>query len=185
MYMYLITAFKPFSGRPINGSQTLLNHLKCDQRFGFIEFHSLEVSWDSFDGLFESIQKRKLKGIIGLGEGRSENIRIKKLGRNYADGKDERSVIKNEEKTIKHGADILKSRISLPNGLDIEESKNAGVFLCNYELFHINSLWLDVSGFIHLPQQKEIEEKDYLNTVKDPIAKITLYNFTNPYPKDT
>ena len=96
--MYLITAFKPFSGRPVNGSETLLNHIKCDQCFGFIEFHSFEVSWDSFDGFFQSIQKRKLKGIIGLGEGRSENIRIEKLGRNYADGKDERSVIKNEEK---------------------------------------------------------------------------------------
>ena len=80
------------------GSETLRNHLKCDQRFGLIEFHSLEVSWDSFDGFFESIQKRKPKGIISLGEGRSENIRLEKLGRNYADGKDERSVIKNEKK---------------------------------------------------------------------------------------
>lgn len=182
--MYLITAFKPFSGRPVNGSETLLNHIKCDQCFGFIEFHSFEVSWDSFDGFFQSIQKRKLKGIIGLGEGRSENIRIEKLGRNYADGKDERSVIKNEEKIIKHAADSLKSRISLPNGLDIEESNDAGVFLCNYELFHINTLSLDVSSFIHLPQQKGIEEEDYVNTVKDPIAKIILHNFSNPCPID-
>ena len=149
-----------------------------------IEFHSLEVSWDSFGGFFESIQKRKPKGIIGLKEGRSENIRLEKLGRNYADGKDEREAIKNEEKIIKHGADSFKSRITLLNGLDVEESNDAGVFLCNYELFHINSLSLDVSVFIHLPQQKGIEEEDYLNTVKDPIAKINLHNFNNPYPID-
>ena len=66
--------------------------------FWLDQIHSLEVSWDSFDEFFESIQKRKPKGIIGLEEGRSENIRLEKLGRNYADGKDKRSAIKNEKK---------------------------------------------------------------------------------------
>jgi pyrrolidone-carboxylate peptidase len=142
-----------------------------------VNFKLLDVSWASFDRFYQQIIKSDVSGIIGFGEGIKESIVVELIGKNISSGVDEFGVsrdnliISDQEPATNH------SRIKIPNNRNIQESHDAGEFLCNYELFHLNTIDSEISGFIHLPVQGETPDEKYLSLLKPTVLDIVNYNF--------
>jgi pyrrolidone-carboxylate peptidase len=176
---FYITGFKPFKGRPKNGSETLVNSLRECPGLEHVDFRVLDVAWESFDAFFREIEGMDLAGIIGFGEGKEPSIVIERVGHNMSTGTDEFGVSKEDVAINSEWAPTNASRIRMPQGghMGVEESSDAGRFLCNYELFHINSLDLATSAFIHLPLQQEMPDDEYVALLQPTILEILNHNF--------
>ncbi|WP_372846311.1 hypothetical protein [Pontiella sp.] len=176
---FYITGFKPFKGRPNNGSETLVNSLRACPGLGHVNFKVLDVAWESFDAFFRELEGVDLAGIIGFGEGKEPTIVIERVGHNLSSGIDEFGVSKEEEAINGEWAPTNASRIRIPPGghLAVAESSDAGRFLCNYELFHINALDVATSAFIHLPVQQDMADDEYVALWQPTILEIVHHNF--------
>lgn len=182
--MFYITGFKPFTGRAKNGSETLVNSLSRCPSLKHINFKVLDVSWDRFDLFFQEIESLNISGIIGMGEGQETSIAIERIGRNRSSGTDEFGVIKEDVRINPELESTNHSRIRIPasNRTGTEDSYDAGSFLCNYELFHINTLNTHTSAFIHLPPQQDMPDDEYVESLQPTITEIVLHNFMPAKP---
>lgn len=178
--MFYITGFRPFKGRLKNGSETLVNSLSKCSGLEDVSFKLLDVSWDGFDTFFREIEGLDLSGIIGFGEGKEPSIFIEQVGQNTSSGTDEFGIHKEGDKINPERASTNNSRIRIPKGRHIEvmDSCDAGAFLCNYELFHINTLDLATSAFIHLPPQEDAPDDEYVSLLQPAILEIVLHNLS-------
>lgn len=166
-------------GRAKNGSETLVNSLSQCVSLKDINFKALDVAWSAFDRFFAEIKERKVSGIIGFGEGKGPGIVIERIGKNIASGTDEFGVTKTNAK-IHEGEPLSNSsriRIPLEKNLKVVDSRDAGDFLCNYELFHINNLKMATSAFIHLPPQGDTPDDVYIDLLRPAVLEIVHHNF--------
>ena len=182
--MFYVTGFKPFNGRAKNGSETLVNALSACPELAHVTFKVLDVSWGGFDSFYTELAGSDVTGIIGMGEGGGESIVIERVGHNIASGMDEHGVEKKGAVICPDHGPTNTSRISIPVGVraQIKDSRDAGRFLCNYELFHINTLPVDTSAFIHLPPQGDVADDVYIESVYPTVVEIVQHNFVSQKP---
>ncbi|MCH2176633.1 MAG: hypothetical protein MK193_12990 [Lentisphaeria bacterium] len=174
--MFYITAFGAFIGRYKNGSETLVRSLLKDPLFVDIEFRILPVTWQDFDSFFEAIKHQEITGIIGFGEGSEPSVVVECTGQNIASGIDEAGFEKTDVPINHTLPETNGSRIVGVDELGIQKSDDAGQFLCNYELFHINSLNIQTSAFIHLPPQLDTPDNLYLSKIRTIVIELLKRN---------
>lgn len=166
-------------GRAKNGSETLVSSLSQCVSLRPINFKVLDVAWSAFDQFFAEIKGRQVSGIIGFGEGKGPDIVIERVGKNISSGTDEFGVTKTNAKIDESDVFTNSSRIQIPldKNLKVVDSRDAGDFLCNYELFHINNLDTATSAFIHLPPQGDMPDDVYIGLFKSTVLEIVHHNF--------
>ncbi|MEM0966490.1 MAG: hypothetical protein AAGJ81_10110 [Verrucomicrobiota bacterium] len=175
--MFYLTGFKPFQGREKNGSETLMDSLSQESSLDYVHFNTLEVSWEAFDDFYQQLCETTVSGIIGFGEGERESIVVELVGRNICSGVDEFGVKRRNQRINDREPSTNPSRIRIPANRNIIESGNAGDFLCNYELFHLNRIHTPISGFVHLPPQGGTSDEEYLSAIKPTVMDIVSCNF--------
>jgi pyrrolidone-carboxylate peptidase len=188
--VFIVTGFKAFDGRGKNGSETIVNALQKDPAFATVTFRILDVAWGPVDRFCADLKTHaKIRGVSGIGEGFPHVVTIEMYGRNTANGKDEAGVEKTKERIDPAQPEVLHSRMkyaisdAVAYQLPLVINNNAGDFLCNYELFHLNGTAVPVSGFVHVPPQGEVADEQYVQIVAPLVKDILLQNVDGAGPK--
>jgi pyroglutamyl-peptidase len=171
----LVTAYKPYQGRGVNGSSTILRWLRLHWPVG--QFHSriLPVAWEKAPVILEKLlQRHRPRRYLGLGEGQPGRCAWESVARNHQQGTDESglhrapSPICPQSEPQRHSTwpapphDVAQM---LPN-IPLVLSTDAGGFLCNHVLWTAlgpqpaNSL--TQVAFLHLPPQESTSDRDYI-----------------------
>jgi len=162
----LVTAFKPFAGRPTNASSLALGALKND--FTHIHVRTLPVDSVAAPSLLkQAIRKTLPDALIMLGEAAgSQEIRLETIAWNVLDFQIPDSAGRQPTRTeiIRSAPSQFRSTLPISKihatlaaaGHDTVISVDAGRYLCN-QLFYIARHHLEtqkipcLAGFIHLP----------------------------------
>lgn len=154
----LVTCFEPFNKQNINYSYEVL------KRLNNVDKVVLDVIYDEcYYQLKEQYELEKYNLIIALGEARSRNVlTIEKQAINLSSCSlpDNNDVIKQNEKIINNGKDIIVTKINYNLLKEIGElSDNAGKFVCNNLYYHLLNDYVDKSLFVHIPNCNDDSEK--------------------------
>jgi pyroglutamyl-peptidase len=167
----LVTAFGPFAGRGVNGSETVARSL--DQRLiagARVQMAVLPVLWGEPERrLPELVQRWRPVLLIGLGEGNPGRIAVEQIGRNRA-GKylDEAGKPPTSATLVADGPAQRPVRLAFfatwfaNAAIPVVASQDAGDYLCNELLYTALGTSVKLVGFIHLPPQGEVEVQEYV-----------------------
>lgn len=193
----LITGFKPFAGRPTNGSATMATWLGRELGSS-VHVEVMPCTWDQPDGLISRVvQGRHWRALIGLGEGWPGLINVEQLARNCREHAD-------EAKAEPPGREIEPGASDLRRGLRLESawfdtlptvsaqneglyglagvllSSNAGTYLCNHVFYRFAQRRdVPVAGFIHLPVQGELGDAEYITRFGPTVRIIVERNLAS------
>ncbi len=168
---WLLTAFEPFAGRPVNNSESVLKEIvrlsELETDFGIrlhprllpVEYSQCtETLLDQVDYL--SLKGVKIEGVLSIGEG-AEEFKIETRANNLDDVPDladnagvtrSKSPIFNDLET---GA-TLPLRFPFDAFSRIRSSVNPGYFICNHLCARMARHWQGPHdpwfGFIHVPR---------------------------------
>lgn len=147
----LLTAFKPFNKSLNNYSEEVIKHINN------VEKKVLDVVYDQcYEILKSSFDLDTYDLIIALGEARSRSvITLETQAKNIASCslKDNSGVLKQNEKIILDGKEIIKTEVDITKFENIiEYSNDAGKFVCNNIYYHLLTSHPDKSLFIHIPE---------------------------------
>jgi pyrrolidone-carboxylate peptidase len=176
----LITAYKPFAGRKVNGSETMAGWL--GRELGpRVRIEVMECTWGQPEALVERVVKGKTwKAIIGLGEGWPGLINVEQVARNARAGADEAKAPPAEDVIAPGGVDLRRGlrldsawfkELPAPGpenaplgGLaGVVLSSNAGTYLCNNAFYrYAQQTAVPVVGFIHVPIQGDLADADFI-----------------------
>jgi pyroglutamyl-peptidase len=166
----LITAFKPFAGRGVNGSATLAYALERQGVPGHrLAVQIIPVIWGEPERVLpETVQRLRPVLVLGLGEGHPGRIAFERFARNRANGPDERGKPPPSHRILAMGLEKRRSTLGFDaawfTGLahPMTTSDDAGDYLCN-NLFYV-ALGLDAArtGFVHVPPQGDTPETTYV-----------------------
>ena len=168
---WLLTAFDPFAGRPVNQSAAVLKEVLrlAQAEDGFtLHLHSciLPVEYDRCTpALLEQVSTLRdsgihIEGVLSIGEG-AEDFKLETQANNLDDVAD-----------LADNAGVLRSRSPIFSDLDpagtlplrfpfaafsrIRTSVSPGFFICNHLCARMSRQWSDPSdpwfGFIHVPR---------------------------------
>ncbi len=189
----LVTAYQPFQGRTVNGSQTLLKWAKTSSRNGRwpgldLRTRLLPVAWKgALQGLRHSLSLARSvwsglgpEFLLGIGEGKPHRIAWEQRAANQAVGKDETG--KEGPGAINPvGPAYLNSHWPFPDTLPtslpphtfpIEESLDAGTYLCNRLLWESLEKITPRAAFLHLPPQMEKSAELYLQDLTPVLDRV-------------
>lgn len=175
----LITAFKPWKGRPTNITQDIVTELEDDLRSMSVDTTILDVSYEAVDEFTRNLDVTTYSNIISLGIMRQNRppIRFETRARKLSVKPDDfglHPVFNNSAADIYPVSDALlgiKQNLRL-YPYDMGISDNAGGYVCEYTLFrmlektaHSNT----GAAFIHFSNEDKAEKKalllDYLNVL--------------------
>ncbi|MBP0726987.1 pyroglutamyl-peptidase I [Bacillus sp. RG28] len=173
MKKLLLTGFEPFLDFTINPTEQIVKALDGEKIGPFqIVGKKLPVDFSSSGSILLKEYYEVMPDIIislGLAAGRT-TITPERIAINCKDGeKDNRGIIKKDEKIVENGPDGLFTTLPIREIVDglnemnipAEISNSAGTYLCNlvmYEMLHhlkIHNTSLP-SGFIHIPASHEM-----------------------------
>ena len=180
----LITGFKPFAGRPINGSETLARSFEGEEIAGHqVIVKSIDVAWGAPEQFLPEWQAEySPSAVVGLGEGSGAVLRLESVGFNRAEGIDESGNEPPHAPCLDpEGPQSRQSTLQFSpkdNGTSApwEFSEDAGTFLCNNWLYTALDLFSVPTGFIHLPIQGDSPGSDYVNSLKPLLTDIIAAN---------
>jgi len=147
----LISAFKPFNNSKNNYSEEVLKYIENVDKI------VLDVIYDkSYETLLNSYNLDDYDLIIALGEARMrKTLTLETQAKNIASCslKDNIGVLKQNEKIVINGEEILKTKMNISKIENIIElSSDAGKFVCNNIYYHLLYNYPDKSLFIHIPE---------------------------------
>ncbi|MBP7950131.1 MAG: hypothetical protein KA004_10775 [Verrucomicrobiales bacterium] len=168
----LLTSFKPFAGRGINGSSTVLCWLRRHLPAGTAQTRILPVTWEQAPRFLQNcLQRGRPRWFLGLGEGKSGQVAWETLARNRMEGTDEIGCEGPAGSICPQSPDSLASTLQLrsPSSwalpVPLVRSSDAGTFLCNRILWEVlRHFPATQSAFLHLPPQGNMRSADYART---------------------
>ena len=184
----VVTAFQPFAGRGVNGSETVSRALMENQEALLPEDsalgsyrlvrHSMPVRWGITEQQIPNlVMRHEPQVLIGLGEGHPGRIAIEGRAHNLAQGLDEDgneppAHLGNMVELWRPARWQITSDTITSGGVPIIRSDDAGTYLCNAWLWQASATAVPVVGFIHLPPQGEMNDDEYLKLVLGPVQEI-------------
>lgn len=182
----LLTGFKPFQGRAVNGSETLVGAISgkviSEHR---IETEVFPVSWDSLlHRLENSIARVDPVLILGLGEGKKDYPCFENFAVNQAEGPDVDGRVPGESLFEHFDLPVRKTSMACEKswftGLPtpVARSENAGAYLCNFLFYKAIALSNARVGFLHLPVQKDVSDPNYVSTFIPIIYRLISKNIS-------
>lgn len=165
----LLSAFKPFNNCKNNYSEEVLKYIRNADKI------VLDVIYDkSYEILSNNYNLNEYDLIIALGEARSRKVlTLETQAKNISSCslKDNSGVLKQNEKIIINGEEILQTKVDISkiNNI-IELSTDAGKFVCNNIYYHLLYNYPNKSLFIHIPEcnnniDNYIKYADTINTI--------------------
>lgn len=180
--MILITGFEPFDGRTRNGSETIARYLDGRQTGGeVIESTIVPVVWDEIEEFCKNtLANTDAVLILGFGEADCPRPRFERLARSQCIGIDNNG--RSAPVVNSNAAPVACERLTcesdwfddIDNSIDISE--DAGAYLCNWYLFHALKHAAAPAGFIHVPIQRELADRDYVSAFGPCIEKFIDMN---------
>lgn len=179
----LITAFKPFVGRGVNGSETVAKAI--DQRLiagARVQVLILPVHWGEPElQLPLAVAKWKPVLLLGLGEGLPGHVALERMARNHAAHSDEANTP--APATLDpSGPASRASRFACDlswftaNTVPVQLSDDAGNFLCNSLLYTALAQPVAHAGFVHLPPQGEVAGQEYVESLLPIVVTVIERN---------
>lgn len=177
----LVTAFGPFAGRGVNGSETVARGLDGrvigDAR---IAVRVLPVRWGEPERILPAaVAELRPVAIIGLGEGHPGACAFETVARNLARGADEAGTAaparlgdaaERERRTT-----LAIDRASFPVDM-LRVSDDAGSYLCNALLWTALAQPVPRAGFVHLPPQGGESADAYRARIEPVILRVVEAN---------
>lgn len=190
----LLTGYRPFAGRTVNGSETMVRWL--GQQLGAqAQVEVMRCEWGEPEALVARVVTgHPWRAVIGLGEGWPGLINVEQHARNLREGADERGVQPAQRIIDDQGGDLWRGLrldsawlAGLPaptadndrlGGLTgVVLSANAGTYLCNNALYRYAQLReVPIVGFIHVPIQGAMADSDYLARYGETVRRIIVGN---------
>lgn len=183
----LVTAYGPFAGRGVNGSDTIASALDGRTIAGHrIATAVLPVTWGE--------PQRQLPGliaehqpvlVIGLGEGWPGRIAVEHVGYNQQAGRDERGADPATVTIETDGPDLRRSRLHFDaawfstSRIPVVSSEDAGRYLCNSLLYSVLGATNQPAGFVHLPPQGDVASNRYRQVIEPVIVGLIERNLAS------
>jgi pyroglutamyl-peptidase len=167
----LITAFKPFDNRGVNGSETVAEALRAGEPGIQLKVLVLDVAWgEPAAKLPALVQQLRPRVLIGLGEGHPGQVCVERVARNQRVGRDVFGKTPPDRFVDPAGPPQRQGTLrfdpawQLSREIAVTTSDDAGTYLCN-ALFYtaLGDLGVAVGrvGFVHLPPQGAAADADY------------------------
>lgn len=181
----LVTAFKPYAGRGVNGSETVAKALAGTLIAGArVQVAVLPVVWGEPERqLPVLVESLKPVLILGLGEGWPGKIAVEQVARNLAgDLADEAGQKPPAAKLDAAGPDQRPARLAFEAAwfahaaVPVVSSKAIGDYLCNELFYTALGTPVKLVGFIHLPPQGKMSDEDYLGKMRPVVITIVEKN---------
>jgi pyrrolidone-carboxylate peptidase len=170
----LLTAYKPFDGRAINGSATLLAWAKRHQARWSDHYDTrtllLPVEWTAaVNRVRSAIIRFRPDVLLGMGECRAEHIAWEQRAHNQAVGRDEAGEDRNgpinptlpDHLDARWPVDFSNEETRWP----IVQSQDCGKYLCNRILWEAIQSNVPKAAFLHLPQQRQTPNVEYIHGI--------------------
>lgn len=164
----LITAFKPFANRKVNGSETVAEALRNDVPGVQVKVLILDVGWKEPPAKLPiMVQKLRPRVLIGLGEGRAGSVMVENVAHNHRIGPDVFGQPPPDRLVEKGGPLERRSTLvfntawQLSREIAVASSDDAGDYLCNALFYTALGLEAPRIGFVHLPPQGNEDDKAY------------------------
>jgi pyrrolidone-carboxylate peptidase len=179
----LFTGFKPFAGRPVNGSETVVKFLHSSASPFTVRTLILDVVWGEAERRgIAAIKSFGPDMVYCLGEGEAGVVKLETVGVNLRGGTDNAGASAGGE--IEKGGPARRlSRFCCAMtycqdyAFPVSISTDAGLYLCNNALYSF--LGTDVRRvlFAHLPPQGTVPDKDYTGAIIPIVKDILRSNF--------
>lgn len=177
----LITGFRPFDGRSLNGAETVARYLHGTIIGGHrIETRLINVVWDDVTRFCEqTLPQTKAKFVLALGEADRPWPTFEAIGRFAADGDD---VSGGPAPLCGTGSETRESQLRFePEWFDdLAEaprlSDDAGAYLCNWMLYNGVEHCASPLGFLHLPVQASTECEVYTERFAPVVRRLIEKN---------
>ncbi len=165
----LITAFKPFAGRLLNGSFTLLTAVEKAGWNWDIHTLLMDVVWDApEEELLPLIGSINPHMVIAMGEGNPRQIALETRARNIRNGVDNQdrnqqgTLIDCQSPEFRSARFEFQYSTALPIRTPVVLSRDAGAFLCNNTLYALLGTPVPKALFLHLPPQEDTPDDEYV-----------------------
>lgn len=179
----LVTGFRPFDNRSVNGAETLARSLH-GAKIGEarVETRLLNVVWRDVDRFARRVlPNTSATFVLGIGEADRPWPTFETLGRPVCDGLD---VLGNSNPDGLSGQSARQSQLGF--GLDWfddsdaapRESDDAGAYLCNYLLMKGLEHSTVPFGFLHVPVQGDRSNADFVKRYQPVVRALLTHNLT-------
>jgi pyroglutamyl-peptidase len=179
----LITAFRPFAGRQVNGSQTVVEHLRTAVPGVRLEVLLLDVAWSAPGSTLPArVAELKPRLLIGLGEGHPGRVCVERVARNQRVGADVTGQPPAERAVDAAGPAQRQGTLrfdpawDLGRGIPVTTSDDAGTYLCNALFYTALGLPVERVGFIHLPPQGDEDGAAYAGRLAPIVRELIRRN---------
>ncbi len=164
----LLTAYGPFAGRGVNGSETVARSLDGSEIAGArVQVLVLPVRWGEPERVVPAaVQRLHPVLVLGLGEGWPDTAAVERQAVNRAAGADETGIAPpaslDSAGPATRLATILFERTWFAADAPIRVSADAGTYLCNNLLYVATAQPVPAAGFMHLPPQGDTPAAAYI-----------------------
>jgi pyroglutamyl-peptidase len=163
----LLTAYGPFAGRGVNGSETVARGLDGAELAGArIRILVLPVRWGEPERVLPAaVADAHPVLLLGLGEGWPDAATVERQAVNRAEHADEAghpppAALDSAGPAVRH-ATLRFDRTWFPADASLRPSDDAGTYLCNSLLYVATAQPVPRAGFMHLPPQGETPVAEY------------------------
>ncbi len=176
----LLTGFRPFDGRGINGAETIARYLHGRKINGHrVESRLINVVWNDVTRFCErSLPTTQAKFVLSLGEADRPWPTFEAVARPHADGAD----VAGRAAPACPNPDTRDSRLHFETEWfdDLAHaprlSDDAGAYLCNWMLYHGLIHAAVPMGFLHLPVQGTISSEVYQQRFEPVVRRLIEKN---------
>ncbi len=167
---WLLTAFEPFDGEPVNSSQILVELIEASKtKLDFDVNSKIPVTYsDSWPTLQMVLKNKAYSGVLAFGQSAGrECISLERVALNWIDSltPDNAGQVHCNVPVVEGAPEVLWSRIPWetfePSSL-IKRSYSAGTYVCNhlfYQLLYAHLKNPVLCGFVHVPRIENEQHK--------------------------
>ncbi|HUI91258.1 MAG TPA: hypothetical protein VLX68_03325 [Chitinivibrionales bacterium] len=179
----LFTAFKPFAGRPVNGSETIIKFLKTWKSPYKIKTVVMDVLWGEVEraGL-AAVKSFGPDMVFAVGEGNGDFVKLETVGANLRGGADNAGETATGE--IEQGGPSKRLSRFCCSMTDPREfafpvsiSADAGIYLCNNALYTFLGTKVRRVLFVHIPPQGSVKNEKYTGAILPIVKDLLKSNF--------
>ncbi len=180
----LVTAYKAFAGRGVNGSETVATALDGQIIAGHrIATLVMPVRWGEPErSVPNAVAQRHPTMVLGLGEGYPGKVTVEFTARNKAEYPDEEKKLPPSVELLKDGPVTRAARFTFDaawftgSKIPVLRSDDAGAYLCNDCLYVGLGTEVPIVGFVHLPPQGDVTSEDYRALLVPIVTEIVTRN---------
>lgn len=177
----LITAFRPFDGRTINGAQTIAQSLQGESISGLdVQVCLLRVCWRSVEVFAnQTLAAVQHPLVLALGEADRTQVCVETRAHGVCEGED---VLGQPPPRSDADLPSVASRLDFSTDwfadhrVSVVSSSNAGNYLCNRLLYLGLQHYSGRFGFVHLPVQGDIANSDYIDLYRPAVVSVASHN---------